>query len=88
MQHGTPSDDTGPYSAKEGRFYVYTEASSKSIGDKGVMEIPISKSNLSMFNMVNPTATCIINLCIGLVWSGKHPLLTGDTTVRPWSKLT
>ncbi|XP_048726962.2 uncharacterized protein LOC125645465 isoform X2 [Ostrea edulis] len=45
---GTPSDDTGPYSAKEGNFYAYTEASSKSPGDKGIMEIPVSKSNLTM----------------------------------------
>jgi hypothetical protein len=87
IQFGTPSDDTGPRSAKEGKFYVYTEASSKSIGDKGVMEISISKSNLSMFNMVNPIGTCSINLCIGLLWSGKHPLLTGHTAMRPWSKL-
>ncbi|XP_062610599.1 scavenger receptor cysteine-rich type 1 protein M130-like, partial [Saccostrea cucullata] len=43
---GTPSDDTGPYSAKEGRYYVYTEATSQSTGDKGVMEIPVSNLNL------------------------------------------
>lgn len=53
LQRGTPSDDTGPYSAKEGNFYAYTEASSKSPGDKGIMEIPVSKSNLSMFNILN-----------------------------------
>ncbi|XP_062591116.1 uncharacterized protein LOC134252644 [Saccostrea cucullata] len=39
---GTPSDDTGPYSAKEGRYYVYTEATSQSTGDKGVMKISVS----------------------------------------------
>ncbi|XP_048726961.2 uncharacterized protein LOC125645464 isoform X2 [Ostrea edulis] len=47
---GTPSDDTGPYTAKRGKYYVYTEATSKSTGDKGVMEIPLDKLNSTRYN--------------------------------------
>ncbi|XP_052705082.1 uncharacterized protein LOC128180917 isoform X1 [Crassostrea angulata] len=44
---GTPSDDTGPYTAKEGIHYVYTEATSQSEGDEGVMEISLTSLNLT-----------------------------------------
>lgn len=44
---GTPSDDTGPYTAKEGVYYVYTEATSQSEGDKGVMELSLTNLNLT-----------------------------------------
>nr|XP_034326622.1 uncharacterized protein LOC109620900 isoform X2 [Crassostrea gigas] len=46
---GTPSDNTGPYSAKEGTFYVYTEASGGSKGDEGVMEISLTNLNLTTY---------------------------------------
>ncbi|XP_052714587.1 MAM and LDL-receptor class A domain-containing protein 1-like isoform X5 [Crassostrea angulata] len=46
---GTPSDDTGPYSAKDGKFYVYTEASGVSAGDEGVMEISLANFNLTTY---------------------------------------
>ncbi|XP_052690988.1 cell death abnormality protein 1-like [Crassostrea angulata] len=46
---GTPSDDTGPHTAKEGIHYVYTEATSKSEGDEGVMEISLTSLNLSKY---------------------------------------
>lgn len=46
-KRGTPSDDTGPYSAKDGSFYAYTEASGGSTGDEGVMEISLANFNLS-----------------------------------------
>ncbi|XP_061166784.1 scavenger receptor cysteine-rich type 1 protein M130-like [Saccostrea echinata] len=46
--NGTPSYNTGPYRAKEGIYYVYTEASSQSTGNKGVMKIPVSNLNFSM----------------------------------------
>ncbi|XP_078332359.1 uncharacterized protein LOC144625438 isoform X3 [Crassostrea virginica] len=50
---GTKSDDTGPYSAKEGIYYVYTEATGQSEGDEGVMEI-----SLTQLNLTNEIHTC------------------------------
>ncbi|XP_048726964.2 uncharacterized protein LOC125645466 isoform X2 [Ostrea edulis] len=46
----TPSDNTGPYTAKRGKYYVYTEANRKSTGDKGVMKIPLSILNSTRYN--------------------------------------
>ncbi|XP_061166788.1 multiple epidermal growth factor-like domains protein 10 [Saccostrea echinata] len=43
----TRSSNTGPYSAREGKHYVYTEANLQSTGDKGIMEIPVSNLNIT-----------------------------------------
>lgn len=49
FQRGTPSNETGPHTAMEGFYYIYTEANGYSEGDRGILSL--KNLNLSKYTL-------------------------------------